>query len=1465
MLDAVGAGRELVEHHLHPAQANAAAADDEPEPEQVSVSGGRGEADASRTTASSASDALSGWIMMQTGTSEWTKFWMEIKHSPPRHVVLEMRVDEGSAKPVVRVNPGQCEVRDPKSQRRGRPHCFRINVPLSQHKFIIDPISNQSRNEWLHVLSRRGAWLLLGNLPWASVRTVTDDAWMEGCELIDTPRHLLVNTFVRVEGHGFGEVLDFAKKNRLFSSPHVIRFKTTQEVEDVVLQKVDSPLGARFLVQRASLQTLQKIPGVSPAGRRRKMVVLYENNRCPWSISGPDDSNYSATHLRVTDRPQWSTLRGDKCWNPAEHKPWEGWDWEGQWVSLPWEYAAGWNESWQQAGEPGGVNCWVRRTRYERLIVEGNRERRTLVCYENERQGLNGPSFGKEHRLPEDYPAWSTKRGNPVQPPKSMLPKPGWIWHGDWEARDWTFSDTWTSSTWCQSPEDCARKGFVSLVEPRSASTCVRRRKWLREMSVLQDERLRPRQSQRQLLVKITRGRNLVSCNSSGLSDPYAVVRVGRSKKYKTAVAKKTASPEWNEGFGFGFGVPADITEMKNEASNVLRIELFGANFIGSDDPMGAVEIDLPLMLTTLVYRPTLRPAEISADSLMNLSAAALNTAVSQRMPNGLPAAFTADEDIVDDNTLPGVFFSETWFRLEGVSTGDIQVGLGLQDTHCETPPMDGKLDNVNQLFAELKLQCPPKSFSDDYGYAIPDYGRDEWFEHRGIGVCEEERAILRWRAHLKADPTFLNRDDVSPHQQPVRSTDAPYASPCKLVKNVADLVRGGVPGKLTCARHFYLEEDENLRLSQSQAQSQLRQNVWHALSGARDIQACTKISYEQICDCASQEEWLSLGQGQAGFRQGQAMADQIEKDLPRTAPSTLRPEEYVSLRRLLTSGVRRFPQPGYCQGMNFVALALLRALSSEEAAFWVMCGLCTRICPLYYVSSMTGTQVDMQVIETLARDFHAAQAVARCDEAGFPLQVKVSQWLLNLFVGTLPSITVFSLWDWLMVDGPDALVCVAVTLIKLLEPELLKVEEFMEVSQIFDTRTYSLGLYGVDILDKARQLLDTVGRGTLLAMRQKALAGVIVRSERHNRNVLVRNFHAETGLKEADIERLHEKFTTKRLRAAGSMMPAAAGVLGSARVASTTAWEERVIDYEGFKQLMHEEMPAWANADTTDIRRLFNAFDDDGSGYLNEQEFIYGLAAYCGDSVEEKIRLSFAAADVDDSGVISFDELTSLFESCYRIAPPEVSIHFAVLPQIVHGIFQRLNINQEDGLSFEQFRDAVYNEPLILRTFSTEVHHQEGPVCTPNTYLENDHPVRVGWLHITVDTTDGGVPARVYGICGHGSLLLFDNELAPTVTTLRRSRMPSSLSRTTSARLEPPPPPPQPWLSLALSLAMDVQLVEDASTALDVSEASPEGRRCVLLRGAVCDPVAFDSIQLRGESDADTEGWQKCISDSLR
>jgi hypothetical protein len=62
-------------------------------------------------------------------------------------------------------------------------------------------------------------------------------------------------------------------------------------------------------------------------------------------------------------------------------------------------------------------------------------------------------------------------------------------------------------------------------------------------------------------------------------------------------------------------------------------------------------------------------------------------------------------------------------------------------------------------------------------------------------------------------------------------------------------------------------------------------------------------------------------------------------------------PDESEQLRRLLLSFVLKWPSIGYCQSMNFIALALIRAMKSEENAFWVLGAIVSNILPNYYTT----------------------------------------------------------------------------------------------------------------------------------------------------------------------------------------------------------------------------------------------------------------------------------------------------------------------------------------------------------------------------------------------------------------------------------------------------------------------------------------------------------------------------------
>ena len=352
---------------------------------------------------------------------------------------------------------------------------------------------------------------------------------------------------------------------------------------------------------------------------------------------------------------------------------------------------------------------------------------------------------------------------------------------------------------------------------------------------------------------------------------------------------------------------------------------------------MGFAVIDLTLLLTSPVYRPVLAVAGAgvglagtSSDAPGHgLTPSALNEAFLQRCSHGFPALQAAASGVEHHHSaldiMPEMFLTETWFRLDGVQHGDIAVSIGIRST--QAPPIDAKLDSLDD-FTDLFKNCPPDTFQDDYGYAIPDFARTDWFELRGRDLCNEERAILRWRAHLSATAAAgspeVRQGATMGELIPLHSLEHIYQPACGLAGPERELVLGGIPGKVICARHCHSDSSPPGR-----PMCTLRQRLWMDLSGGTKLAAATSISYEAIVNCSSLEEWLSLGkrscicipaacgfltsirftsvtvqngcakwlckmvvqngcagQGTAGFLAADLNAEQVEKDLPRTAVS---------------------------------------------------------------------------------------------------------------------------------------------------------------------------------------------------------------------------------------------------------------------------------------------------------------------------------------------------------------------------------------------------------------------------------------------------------------------------------------------------------------------------------------------------------------------------------------------------
>lgn len=187
----------------------------------------------------------------------------------------------------------------------------------------------------------------------------------------------------------------------------------------------------------------------------------------------------------------------------------------------------------------------------------------------------------------------------------------------------------------------------------------------------------------------------------------------------------------------------------------------------------------------------------------------------------------------------------------------------------------------------------------------------------------------------------------------------------------------------------------------------------------------------------------------------------QIEKDLDRTfAGETTAINDtsgQESLKRVLGAYSRRNPEIGYCQSMNYLAgMMLIQSPGGEcpveekEAdAFWLLASLVERILPTGWLGvDLLGTQVDLQVLCDLMEE-QLPTVRRHLQDLEIPLELVASGWLMTLFSTTLPSETLFQLWDILFCNGSRVLLAACLAVFSLLEENILACVDFGDVSAL--------------------------------------------------------------------------------------------------------------------------------------------------------------------------------------------------------------------------------------------------------------------------------------------------------------------------------------------------------------------------------------------------------------------------------
>lgn len=269
---------------------------------------------------------------------------------------------------------------------------------------------------------------------------------------------------------------------------------------------------------------------------------------------------------------------------------------------------------------------------------------------------------------------------------------------------------------------------------------------------------------------------------------------------------------------------------------------------------------------------------------------------------------------------------------------------------------------------------------------------------------------------------------------------------------------------------------------------------------------------------------------------------EHIERDLHRTFPDNahFKPEQAAqldsgngggsvvvetemirSLRRVLYAFAAHNPHIGYTQSLNFITGLFLLFLP-EEKAFWMLHIVTSVYLPSTHEISLEGANIDLWILMVLLKDSLPNVYNKIADTGGkksAPLSVNsrlpditlgLTNWLMSVFIGTLPLETTLRVWDTFFYEGSKTFFRVSMAIFKACEKDIMAVSDPMEVFQVVQTVPKKL-LDANSLLETSYVRRNRVGQGRIDELRVARRAAVRKDKLRRSQALSKGQLHAAT------------------------------------------------------------------------------------------------------------------------------------------------------------------------------------------------------------------------------------------------------------------------------------------------------------------------------------------------------------------
>ncbi|PRP80913.1 hypothetical protein PROFUN_11354 [Planoprotostelium fungivorum] len=459
----------------------------------------------------------------------------------------------------------------------------------------------------------------------------------------------------------------------------------------------------------------------------------------------------------------------------------------------------------------------------------------------------------------------------------------------------------------------------------------------------------------------------------------------------------------------------------------------------------------------------------------------------------------------------------------------------------------------------------------------------------------------------------------------------------------------------------------------------QYRPTFWRVFSGTDQVMTMSKGLYQQILDDHSEEVSLAV--------------QQIEKDINRTFSTNIGSFSRESLKRVLVAYSWKNPRVGYCQAMNFIAAGLLIFMSEEEA-FWMLAFVVERLLPNYFNETVSGSRVDAVILNKYISK-RMPKLYKHLNQVQFNVLVFSAQWLMCLFITSVPNETAFRIWDVIFYLGPKVIFEVALSILHLLEKPLLEMNDETDI--------------GVFIGEEVSKLFDAD------QIFQTTLKPLDARKITKMREEIMREIEMETKQRTCNFE--HEelvKSTHFELKE----------IVELRRQFNCLDLKHEQLDNAQFSKIMHQTFPEWLPEEETFITRLFDTLDESHKHHLHFKELIGGLSSLCRGSIDERMDLCFQTFDTDRVQGISQDNMHNVLSAIYHLYHrDDSSTEVTFYVDLLFKMSREENKGDTDRVDVKTFKSVLPMQPFIMKCFLLDQpKHQRMPVLRQTTGLKNSN-----------------------------------------------------------------------------------------------------------------------------------------------